>query len=978
RNLTSAPDFDEPLLAWRYLTTAIFGEKVTRVPAKLFSGSTMLSNIDFSASNIETIGAEAFNSTTRLANVTLPSTLRTIGNRAFSGAGLKSLELNDGLEQVCDSAFYNCGKLVSITIPESLKTVGNGAFYAGASAAKINIASTDKKFDLIDDYAFVGQEFLDAVTISADRIGKNAFENANFNSSAYIKADRAENNAFKGSKFDKADFRIRVLGDSAFASSNIPDLHIATDSVAGNPFIDATLAKADIEVAKYIQSVDFCKGQQFNSLTVKAYSLRGFNSCKADTVSIEAEKCYQSTTDYFSGLQPLSNEYVDVEIQTAGELSGFKGATKIGVIKIGGIATAFLNGARARKACYDLPIINKGIHCDSLELGDNVTKIYDSAFKSYEVSSIKFGTGLLSIGQYAFYNHKCTSIEFPYVEGAEPMLNISSYAFQINIDNGNKTPASTSPYSRVIKLGNLVKSVGESSFANSSYYYYYGNNYVYYPVDTLDLGQVKTIGKDAFIYPSKVVVPGSVVKMEDCTPKKINQIKALTFEYGPDEIDFKLTLSNKLDSLYVAHSFKSAQKINAARVILGDNPDEQFDFKYSGTAGSISVGSSTRSMTFSGASVGNTELHIPASVTKMEGTLTLPAMTRLSLADAGADSTLDMSALTLTAPEATYLYQGRNLAVGENPVGKLTSWKEVVFGDEVTAIAPYSFKGCADLTTAVLPPSIKSIGKEAFRDCASLTTVEFPESLTDVQQDAYFGCDGVEKVVARGMMPADGDFAFAEDFMERVPLYVPEEAFDEYFYHPNFTYFFDYDHLLTLADGGIIKDIEAEPNPDAEPVDEFKPGDTHHLPSLWKIIKYIYKRVTGQNAPMRAVVDENGEAADIRLAWVSSNPDIASVDAEGYVTIHKDAPVEITAYATDGSGKKVSFVLNEEVLRGDANGDKVVNGLDVNAIIDGIVDSEGHTLKLKVADINMDGEINGLDVNALIEKIVNTNNSENE
>lgn len=954
RNLTAAPGFDEPLLAWRYLTTATFGEKVTEVPAKLFSGSTMLTNIDFSASNIETIGAEAFQSTTRLANIVLPDSLRIIGKKAFNGAGLTSCEFNDGLAQVCDSAFYNCNKLASLTLPSSTKYVGNGAFYGGAKSTEIKFNSSDNKFDLIDDYAFTGQIFPEAVTISAGHIGKNAFANAKFTAPATIKADRTANNAFKGSQFNETDLRIRLLGDSTFAAANIPDLRIVSDSIIGNPFVDATLAKAYIETTKYMED-KLCNGAEFSSIYVKADNFRNaFSSCKADSVNIEAN----IVSNPFYDLVPFSNEAADITIKADNIYTYFTKGSKLGKVAIIG-NNDFTGYITARKVFFDIPEIGREnnsthISCDSVEFSDNVLTIAKSAFSSSGstkiIKDIKFGIGLIDIGAQAFYGHGCTSIEFPYAGRIEPVASIGKEAFFTDSET-----------LKTVKLGNIVRSVGVKSFNTSRPLYY---------LDNLNLGQVQTIGENAFSLPQKVVIPGSVVSMESTT---FWNVKSLSFEYGPDEIDFKPTFSNNLDYLRVARTFKSPQKINADRVILGDNPSELFDFKYSGTAGNLSVGRSTRSMTFSGATIRNTGLHIPASVTKIDGTLSLPSMSRLSIADAPADMPIDMSALTLTAPEATHLYQGRNLIVGQDPVGKLTSWKEVVFGDQVTAIPPYSFKGCAELTTAVLPPSIQSIGKEAFRDCASLTTIEFPESLAEVQQDAYFGCDAVEKVVARGMEPAEGDFAFAEDFMERVPLYVPEEAYEEYYFHPNFTFFYDYDHLLTLADGKIIENLMKQPNPDTEPVDEFKPGETHHIPSLWDIIKYVYKHVTGQHAPMRAAVDENGDATDIRLAWVSSNPDIASVDAEGYVTIHEDAPVEITAYATDGSGKKVSFLLNEEVLSGDANGDKVVDALDINAIINHIANPDAYSIKIKAGDINRDGVIDALDINAIINQIANQN-----
>ena len=55
------------------------------------------------------------------------------------------------------------------------------------------------------------------------------------------------------------------------------------------------------------------------------------------------------------------------------------------------------------------------------------------------------------------------------------------------------------------------------------------------------------------------------------------------------------------------------------------------------------------------------------------------------------------------------------------------------------------------------------------------------------------------------------------------------------------------------------------------------------------------------------------------------------------------------------------------VLRGDVNGDGIVNGTDIQAVINVIVDGEYD----EKADVNEDGTVNGTDIQEVINIIVN-------
>lgn len=66
-------------------------------------------------------------SATKISGITLPPTIKEIGNRAIYGRYLKYLKLNDGLEVIKDYAI-DCGDMLeTLVIPESVKYIGDEA-----------------------------------------------------------------------------------------------------------------------------------------------------------------------------------------------------------------------------------------------------------------------------------------------------------------------------------------------------------------------------------------------------------------------------------------------------------------------------------------------------------------------------------------------------------------------------------------------------------------------------------------------------------------------------------------------------------------------------------------------------------------------------------------------------------------------------------------------------------------------------------
>lgn len=92
---------------------------------------------------------------TRISGITLPPTVKEIGNRAIYGRYLKYLKLNDGLEVIKDAAI-DCGdELETLVIPDSVKYIGDEAI-GGEALKNITLPSN---LEYIGKRIFYGTAF---------------------------------------------------------------------------------------------------------------------------------------------------------------------------------------------------------------------------------------------------------------------------------------------------------------------------------------------------------------------------------------------------------------------------------------------------------------------------------------------------------------------------------------------------------------------------------------------------------------------------------------------------------------------------------------------------------------------------------------------------------------------------------------------------------------------------------------------------
>lgn len=111
-----------------------------------------------------------------LETLLLPTSVKTIGEGAFSASSLKSLEIPEGVTKLGDYAFYGCEDLESVTLPSTLKELGKGVFGNCHQLKYVNFSSGCSISEL-PEKTFAGCVVLESVNLPATitKVGREAF-----------------------------------------------------------------------------------------------------------------------------------------------------------------------------------------------------------------------------------------------------------------------------------------------------------------------------------------------------------------------------------------------------------------------------------------------------------------------------------------------------------------------------------------------------------------------------------------------------------------------------------------------------------------------------------------------------------------------------------------------------------------------------------------------------------------------------------
>ncbi|MBR2341048.1 MAG: leucine-rich repeat domain-containing protein [Clostridia bacterium] len=125
--------------------------------------------------SVTTIERNAFMWCSSLTNLEIPSAVSTIEMEAFWGcSALQEITIPDGITAIEAYTFCNCTQLKKVTMPNSVKIIKMYAFYHCHQLTEVNFSNTLQE---IDGFAFAECQSLESVTIpNSVTLIRNAFQ----------------------------------------------------------------------------------------------------------------------------------------------------------------------------------------------------------------------------------------------------------------------------------------------------------------------------------------------------------------------------------------------------------------------------------------------------------------------------------------------------------------------------------------------------------------------------------------------------------------------------------------------------------------------------------------------------------------------------------------------------------------------------------------------------------------------------------
>lgn len=351
----------------RSLTSVTLPATLKSVGQRFFANSK-ISEIDL-PNGLEKIGNYAF-SGSALSSVSLPSSLTDIGIEAFKGTAVTEIEIPSGITYLKNSLFENCTALESAALPEALKQIGDKVFKGAEKLAAVNMPSgvTD-----IGDEAFYGCKALKGFTGSDEEprfylpegitaVSDGCFAYCPLETSFTIPNQILSigDAAFKSTYLTELTISksLKSIGAEAFRNSKLRDLTIpdSLESLGEKAFAAGELTSATVPV-KFIYNI---RSWLDHAAILKNLTVTGTGTVGHDPAG-DAVSAPLDEYDYIETVV-IADTVIGI-----GE-AAFAGLSKLKTVTIGdGVKTIGDNAfGLDGKGCYMLETVNIGSGVESI------------------------------------------------------------------------------------------------------------------------------------------------------------------------------------------------------------------------------------------------------------------------------------------------------------------------------------------------------------------------------------------------------------------------------------------------------------------------------------------------------------------------------------------------------------------------------------------------------------------------------------
>ena len=371
-------------------------------------------------SKVVCIGSSAFKNNTNLTSVTIPDTVTTIENSAFSGcSNIKKLTLGKNVSEIGMHAFQSNIGLTTLTIPDSVTFIDTGAF---GGCSKLREISIGKSVSRMGGAVFSSSPQLRKVTIAEGTtvIGTDAFSNCYLLDNIKIPNTVTEigANAFSGCTGLKSvtlGNSVKTIGYYAFSndknitSLNIPDsveliekaafkdcTNLATLSIGGgvnkmekNVFQNCTslnkvtIGRGTTVIGSY--AFDNCGVLKSVSIpdTLKEIGYYAFKNCSSLTSVVIPDSVNYIASLAFADCSSLTTATIGNSVSNMGG-EVFSGCSSLAKVKIGDGTFSISTGMfKNCKSLTDIEIPESVVQIGEVRVNDDDLRDNNSKYGAF-------------------------------------------------------------------------------------------------------------------------------------------------------------------------------------------------------------------------------------------------------------------------------------------------------------------------------------------------------------------------------------------------------------------------------------------------------------------------------------------------------------------------------------------------------------------------------------------------------------------